>query len=100
MTNYYPFTGVQEARLAEHPRVSAAFALDKNLWDSREVAVVCISRGTMRQRTERRIYYGTLVLSAGNSDQIGVRHRNNGEVSLLHKSRAVDVYDMTRKVQK
>lgn len=95
MKNYYPDSPSQSARLIQHPRISAGFAIDKGLWDGREVGVICISRGDYRHRTQRRVYYGTLVLTAGDANQIGVRHRN-GEVSILHKNRAVDIYDLTR----
>lgn len=94
-TNVYPETGAQSARLLVHPRVSAAFALDKGLWDGRRVAVRAITRGSLRRRTTARLYYGTLVLAAGDADQIGVRHAD-GTLSIIHKTRAVDIYDTAR----
>lgn len=97
---YYPENLAQIVRLDTHPRISAGFALDKGLWDGRKVAVRCITRGTPHRRTTARIYYGTLVLNAGEEagkpGRIGVRFPD-GEVALLHKNRAVDVYDLTRK---
>ena len=94
---YYPDNAAQSERLRQHPRISAAFALDKGLWDGRQVAVRAITRGTAHRRTARRIYYGTLVLAAGNADQVGVRLAD-GEVVLIHKNRGVDLYDLTREV--
>lgn len=91
----YPMTWKQWEPLLSHPRISADFALDKGLWDGRKVAVIAISRGTHRRRTERRVYYGWLDLSAGDANQIGVRHAD-GHVSIIHKSRAVDIHDVTR----
>ena len=94
-TPYYPDSLSQDKRLAKHPRISTAFAIEKGLWDGRNVAVRAITRGNYRRRTTRRIYYGTLVLAAGTADQIGVRD-SSGEVHLIHKTRGVDLYDLTR----
>jgi hypothetical protein len=92
---YYPDNLAQTTRLGGHPKVSATFALDRGLWDGRRVAVRCITRGNAHRRTTRRIYYGVLDLSAGDAQQIGVRH-DDGSTSVIHRSRAVDVYDLTR----
>lgn len=92
---YYALSAKMSQDFATRPRISGPFAIQKRLWDGRKVAVVAISRGNHRQRTDRKVYYGTLVLAAGDENQIGVRH-SSGEVTIIHKSRAVDVYDMTR----
>lgn len=95
---YYADNAAQSERIGRYPRVSAAFAIDNGLWDGRKVAVRAITRGTAHRRTTRRIYYGTLVLAAGRADQIGVRF-DDGEVALIHKDRAVDIYDLTRVIE-
>lgn len=95
-TRYYAYTPTQGAKLVTHPRVSSSFAKAKGLWDGRRVGVIAITRGTAHRATTRRVYYGTLILNPTDApDCIGVRHPD-GEVSLIHTSRAVDVYDMTR----
>ena len=94
-TNGYPATAQQFLAVAKHPRISAKFALEKGLWNGRKVAVMSIWRGSARRYTRRVLFYGTLDLTAGTADQIGVRH-TNGEVTILHWTHAVDVYDMTR----
>lgn len=93
--NGYSATWEQFLKVAKRPKISGAFALDKGLWDGRKVAVNCIWRGNARRYTRRVFYYGTLDLTVGTPDQIGVRHPN-GEVTILHKTHAVDIYDMTR----
>lgn len=95
MPNNYAWTSAQHDKVAGRPRISASLALDKGLWQGRKVAVLWITRGDLRHRTVRRFCYGTLDLTAGSADQIGVV-QPSGEVVILHKSRAVDIYDMTR----
>lgn len=96
MANYYAYTYEQSLRAQKHPRISGAFALDKGLWQGRKVVVrVMHSRGHAYRRSVTAFYYGTLDLTAGRDDQIGIVHAN-GEVSIIHKNRAMDVYDLTR----
>lgn len=95
----YRQSAAQLERLGKHPRVSGSFALDKGLWDGREVAVEFLrERGNLRRHTDMRIAYGTLVLAPNKperADQIGVRAKD-GSVRVIHKSRAKNVYDLTR----
>lgn len=95
----YPWTMAQYEKVAGRPRISGDFAVDKNLWEGREVAVLFLNkRGSLKRRTDMRFTYGTLVLcpNEGRTDQIGVRQRD-GSVNVIHASRAKDIYDMTRK---
>lgn len=99
-TNRYPLNSEQIRKLAVHPQISGTFALDKNLWQGRPVAVVCIeSRGNAHRETKKVVLYGTLDLTAGTADQLGLTHFD-GEVTLLHKNRALRVHDMTRTTPK
>ena len=96
----YRLTGETEDRLRnDHPQVSAAWALQKNLWEGRRVAVGFLKeRGSRRRRTDMRVVYGTLVLAPNapqRTDQIGVKGPD-GEVHVIHMSRARHVWDLTR----
>ena len=96
----YPLTGETEDRLRNtHPQVSASWALDKGLWEGRRVAVGFLKdRGDRRRRTDMRVVYGTLVLAPNapqRTDQIGVRGPD-GDVHIIHKSRARHIWDLTR----
>ena len=97
--NAYRSTPSQWDRLAKHPSVSGKFAVDKGLWEGRKVAVEFLrERGNYRRHTDMRIMYGTLVLSPNapeRTDQIGVKGED-GEVHVIHVSRAKNVYDLTR----
>lgn len=97
MTTTYAPTVAQFERIEKSPRISGGFALDKNLWDGRRVAVHYLrERGNPRRRTDMRIAYGTLVLRpTGRTDQIGIRDAN-GDVHVIHASRAKGIYDLTR----
>ena len=95
MSNGYPDTPKQSLAVSKHPKISAKFALEKGLWNGRKVAVISIWRGNAHRHTRRKFFYGTLDLTVGTSEQIGVRH-TNGQVTILHWTHAVDVYDMTR----
>lgn len=95
MPTHYAETLAQCVKVRNRPRVSATFALDRTLWHDRKVAVRCITVGNAHRRTTARFYYGTLDLTAGSPDQIGVVH-TDGSTSLLHRTKAVDVYDLTR----
>lgn len=96
----YRLTGETEDRLRNtHPQVSASWALQKGLWEGRRVAVGFLKeRGDRRHRTDMRVVYGTLVLAPnapGRTDQIGVRGPD-GEVHVIHASRARHIWDLTR----
>jgi hypothetical protein len=104
MPNPFPHSWAQVDKCANRPKITGGFALDKGLWNDREVMVVAISRGDLRRKTRRAIYYGTLILSGAvqtadgrqqDGNQIAVKGRD-GVVHLIHKSRAVEVYDLTR----
>lgn len=96
MPKHYNYNLDQMLALKTRPRISGAWALDKGLWQGRKVAVVAtLRRGDYRHHRQQEVYYGTLDLTAGKADQIGVVHPS-GEVTLIHKTRARDVFDMTR----
>jgi hypothetical protein len=96
MSRYYPYTYEQSLKAQRHPRISGEFALEKGLWQGRRVIVrVMLHRGHAYRRSVVGFFYGTLDLTAGRDDQIGVVHPD-GEVSIIHKKRAMDVYDATR----
>lgn len=98
MATAYRSTVDQLQEIEKHPRISGKWALDKNLWEGRRVAVRFMrARGNHRRATDMRIMYGTLVLNPteGRTDQIGVRDAS-GEVHAIHASRAKDIYDLTR----
>lgn len=97
----YPSTSAQLQRIEAHPRISGAFAVEKGLWEGREVAVHWMKhRGNYRRYTDMRISYGTLVLNPNGADaktvQIGVKDERTGEVHVIAASRCKGIYDMTR----
>ena len=92
----YGTTWEQMKRIGGSPHISGAFALDKNLWQGRKVAVmVSIDRGNAHRRATSEYWYGTLDLTAGNADQLGVI-LPDGTTAIVHKNRARTIYDLTR----
>jgi hypothetical protein len=95
----YPWTPGQQAKVDNRPVISGKFAVEKGLWDGRKVAVYFMrERGNLRNRTDMRFMYGTLVLTPNapeRKDQIGLRQAD-GSVYVIHMNRVKDIYDMTR----